>query len=411
MANYIKKKFKLCLPKNKKTPAKDEKPKDNSQQVDKISSKKSLPQSDNTSSSSQRLSDSMLDLNLAQQSGTSVKTLVQESGSSDNTQQFADLKRLMDSRFPGDSYQEAVKLKREDFGKIQQSFSEVHRVKKLLKRGESVCKVTIENVQGTGFVLFDNFILTNAHLFKDYVQDGNLQTGINVYALFNYDDPELYTDYKCFSVKNTFIEYSVHLDYAVLELNPEGQKHNQTTETEEIKIPPGLLVEFGPPPLNGETCIIGHPAGGVKKIDPTCIIEKEKRNQAVSDHLEPHRNSPFVLLSIQEMIRNQGIEDILSGGNKADMLTYNTFMYYGSSGSPVFDAHCRVVGLHTAGFSYRDNPPMSVIEFAQPLLTIYERLLTKINERGDEKLLRRIKEAAKGNTYLEKLSDEPMDTK
>lgn len=409
--NLNEREFKLCLPRNK-TNAKGKK----------------LQEKPCASNSSQRQCDSAPVVDTAQQRGTSVKTLLEKGDRDVNTeeiykilrQQFPRLKEWMEKRFPGDSYQETVNLKREHFGKIQQSFSEVHRVRELLELSKSVCKVVVENVcVGTGFVLFDNFILTNAHLFRGCVTEDkkHLQDGINVFALFNYDDPEPNTDYHCFAVKKTFIDFSLselklgdtELDYAVLELNPEGQKADRT-KTEEI--PPGLLNRFGPVPPDGEACIIGHPAGDLKKMDPTCIIEKENRGQAVDNHLEPYRNTCFIIQSISQVIRNQSIENILIGGNDADkVVTYNTFMYHGSSGSPVFDAHCRVFGLHTDGFVYGfPKPTESVIEFAQPLLTIFERLVTKLKESGNKELLKRVEEAKRNPDPEEEVKVEPMDT-
>lgn len=77
----------------------------------------------------------------------------------------------MESRFPGNSLQEAFNLGKENFGKIQESFSDIHKVKELLKLSKSVCLITGSSIkQGTGFVLFDNYVLTNAHLFEDWVQ-------------------------------------------------------------------------------------------------------------------------------------------------------------------------------------------------------------------------------------------------
>uniref|UniRef100_A0A8C3G4M4 Serine protease n=1 Tax=Cyclopterus lumpus TaxID=8103 RepID=A0A8C3G4M4_CYCLU len=265
--------------------------------------------------------------------------------------QFPSLKELMEKRFPGDSYQRALDLRKEDFGKIQQSFSEVHRVRELIEFGKSVCKVVVVNgSQGTGFVLFDNFILTNAHILKDCVEGRKLKQDIEVYAFFNYDVPEPHTNYNSYLVKRTLINYSQgELDYAILEIKPEDQMSKATP----AKVPPGLLDKFGPMPPNGEACIIGHPAGGLKKMDPTCIIEKEQREQAVQGHLHPYRDAPFILYSIAHLIGEQGIDDIMMGGNKADeVVTYHTFMYRGSSGSPVFDAGCRVFGLHTSGFVF-----------------------------------------------------------
>ncbi|KAM8898512.1 LOW QUALITY PROTEIN: serine protease FAM111A-like [Spinachia spinachia] len=154
-------------------------------------------------------------------------------------------------------FAEAFNLRRKDFGKIQHTFSEVHRVKEL---GKSVCKVTVENgPQGTGFVLFDNFILTNAHLFKGMIEEGKLRENID------YVKPEPHTDKHYFELAQRGICYRDDgLDYAVLEINNPNP------------VPPGLLKRFGPKPADGHGCIVGHPAGGLKNMDPICIIEKEE---------------------------------------------------------------------------------------------------------------------------------------
>lgn len=270
--------------------------------------------------------------------------------------QFPDLKKLMDSRFPGDSYQRALELRKEDFVKIQKSFSEVHRVRKLFKLGESVCKVIVEDSgEGTGFVLFDNFILTNAHLFKDCVEDGRLKSDTKVYALFNYEEPEPHMKYIFYPVKLKLIGWNPgELDYAILEIDPEGLKTfnpEGPTPTQQIEVPPGLLKVFGPMPSDGEACIVGHPAGRVKQMDPTCIIEKEQRQQAVLDQLSPYKDTVFNVMSLTRLLEDQGINKVMMGGKLVDkVVTYNTFMYHGASGSPVFDARCQVFGLHTAGF-------------------------------------------------------------
>ncbi|XP_033970233.1 protein FAM111B-like [Trematomus bernacchii] len=311
-------------------------------------------------------------------------------------------------RFPGDSYQETLDLRKEDFGKIQQSFSDVHRLRELITLGESVCKVVVKGVcTGTGFVLFDNYILTNAHLFDNCVEgEGNkkLKDGTEVYVLFNFEEQHI--NVKHFKLAHRYICYCHdELDYAILQLEPDGHKYNpETNEVTEENVPPGLLERFGPKPKSGEACIIGHPGGGVKKLDPISIIEIENRVKAVEDHLEPYKGTAFVVHIIDE-IKNQGIENILVGGNRAEKVTtYNTSMYHGSSGSPVFDAQCKVFGLHTSGYVY-DFPKdtKSVIEYAQPLLTIFAHFVSKLREHGEEERLKRVKEVAKGNSDLKKI--------
>ncbi|XP_076581354.1 serine protease FAM111A-like [Chaetodon auriga] len=422
--NLDQKKFKIRLPRRISERIKD------------MSSKRVNDEEQQKMNNLRQQSNTVLDV--VHQKAISVSQLVrpatEKSGSSQDAneiygilrQQFPALKELMESRFPNNSYQEVLNLRKEDFGKIQQSFSEVHRVRKLLKLGKSVCKVIVENVcQGTGFVLFDNLILTNAHLFEGCVEGERLKEGINVFALFNYEDPEPQVNYYRFQLAHRNICYNnVELDYLILELSPEGQIPNQTTQTTQLKVPPGLLKHFGPVPSNGEACIIGHPAGAVKKMDPTCIIEKEKRQQAVDDRLNQYKCDCFSVYSIMNAIKDRGIENIMMGGVDAEkVVTYNTFMYHGSSGSPVFDAKGQVFGLHTAGFYYElKNQTERVIEFAQPLLTIFEHFVNTLKEKKEVELLKRVKKEAKRNHYLKKVlstmaagtdegsnSDEPME--
>ncbi|XP_055369469.1 serine protease FAM111A-like isoform X1 [Betta splendens] len=389
------KEFKICLPLNKRE--NDEKGQE----------------SPGASSEAQHKRGPSAILEAAQQSGVSVKEVL-EKRSDYNTEevykilreQFPELKKQMQSRFTGDSFQKALTLRKENFGKIQQSFSEVHRVRKLLDLGRSVCNLVIENeCQGTGFVLFDNFILTNAHLFKKCVEGEKLPERINVFALFNYEEPEPQSKFYNFSCKKDLVDLDLDLDYAVLELNPDGRKHNLNSQKSKMTVPPGLLEIFGPVPQNGEACLIGHPRGGVKKMDPTCIIEKERREEAVLEHLNLYKDDPFVIKTIIKLISDQGIENIMMGGSKADdTATYNTFMYHGSSGSPVFDAHCHVFGLHSAGFTYEfTNNTHSVLEYAHPLLAIFENFVSKLRRKGDDKLLKRVEEKAKKNEYLRKV--------
>ncbi|XP_074479436.1 uncharacterized protein LOC141760478 [Sebastes fasciatus] len=349
---------------------------------------------------------------VVKQRGISVRAAMKEKDSkvSDEEiykelrQQFPSLKEWMESRFPADSYQKALDLKKEDFGNIQRLFSEVHR-EMILELGKSVCKVVVQNgATGTGFVLFDNFILTNARILKDCVEDEKLKPGINVYALFNYDDPEPDMNNYCFKAHRG-ICYSDELDYAILRLNLESQNPSTQTKETKVDLPPGLLKRFGKLPTTGEACLIGHPAGQVKIIDPTCIIEKENRQQTVDDDIPSYKDKRFVVHIINEL-KEQGIKSIMMGGYKADKVpTYNTFMYHGASGSPVFDEHGNVFGLHTGGFVYGfPSDTKSVIEYAQPVLTIFEHFVRMMKERENgQSLLKRVEEEAKGNSELEKV--------
>ncbi|XP_058479729.1 serine protease FAM111A-like [Solea solea] len=356
-------------------------------------------------------SDNLQETPGAHQKGVSV-IRAGERTNDDNTEeirqilcdQFPQLRALMEERVRQRPFEELLELKKENFGKIQQSFSKVHRVRELLKLSKSVCKIVVYDIcVGTGFVLFDDLILTNAHLF-DKVQPEN---DVQVFALFDFELPQPETDYCGFSCEKEFIDIDKELDYAVLKLCPRG-KRSKSQSKKSVEIPPGLLKKFGPVPENGEACIIGHPQGDIKKMDPTCIIEEEERIKEINEHVSQYKDNVFIIQSVEHELKNQGIENILKDGAEADKhVTCNTFMYHGSSGSPVFDQSCQVFGLHTAEFTYTwpKGSGESVIEYALPLLHIFNKFVSNLREKNNKTLLARITEEAKGNQHLKNVLD------
>ncbi|KAI3375874.1 hypothetical protein L3Q82_003761 [Scortum barcoo] len=150
-------------------------------------------------------------------------------------------------------------------------------------------------------------------------------------------------------------------------------------------------------PLSGNLCVIGFPSGQ-KEIEIVRIIEPWRRRQFVNDELQQVKDPSLVC----QILINQGIQDIMMDGKKADaVVTYKTSMYYGSSGSPVFNDHY-LIGLHTRGYDYGpEGDPMSLLEYAQPVLSIFEDFVIKFSKDGDYELLLRVKEVAKGNIHLE----------
>ena len=59
--------------------------------------------------------------------------------------------------------------------------------------------------------------------------------------------------------------------------------------------------------------------------------------------------------------------------------------------------------MHTTGYTYGfQNHEEYVLEFAQPLLTIFEHFVSTLKGSGNEARLKRVEEEAKGNSYLEK---------
>uniref|UniRef100_A0A4W5L4Q6 Serine protease n=1 Tax=Hucho hucho TaxID=62062 RepID=A0A4W5L4Q6_9TELE len=219
---------------------------------------------------------------------------------------------------------------RVEFGKKTQSFQEVKKVKRLIELSASVCQVRIGGTAtGTGFLLFDKFILTNAHVVQQiYEQISNmLQQSVTV--TFDFEDLDEKTQQ--IPVKSEVVaygkDYSGYVDFALLELR----------------------AELRSPCLQGGICIIGHPDGGVKKKDPCFIIQHGDREQAVEKHVTENKEL-FHVINNRFFQENWNVTHLL---RDTENITYDTCFFHGASGSPVFNEYCQLTAMHTGGYSYQ----------------------------------------------------------
>ncbi|XP_052370424.1 serine protease FAM111A-like isoform X2 [Oncorhynchus keta] len=295
--------------------------------------------------------------------------------------QFADLVKQMKKRYNKNKYSGVLSHLRGEFGKSTEGFSEVYTVKKLMELSDSVCMITVDGVgQGTGFLLFDHYILTNAHLFiKDQILnvDRNYQILTNVTATFKKENPDG-SDVTVIQVKPKVIDIqwgldtcSRYVDFAVLEL----QDGNTST---------GLLCRSSPDSKTGRVCLIGHPGGVVKQMDRTTIIERERRGEAFQR--ETGKNDRIDMLIKTSIDENEDKYDMLLKEGSTEV-TYDTCFFHGASGSPVFDESCQVIAMHTGGFPYICEGVKSVIEYAIPLYTILENFLINMKDRNNVEIL------------------------
>nr|XP_055054343.1 serine protease FAM111A-like [Misgurnus anguillicaudatus]XP_055054344.1 serine protease FAM111A-like [Misgurnus anguillicaudatus]XP_055054345.1 serine protease FAM111A-like [Misgurnus anguillicaudatus] len=255
---------------------------------------------------------------------------------------------------------ELKKLFEVEYGKSMKNFCEVSTMKELTKFSDSVC-VIVSNIsaKGTGFLLFDKFVLTNAHVVKDLrSQEGKLLG--NLQAVFNYEHVK--SKVECLPFKEDLAAYCYEkdgenglLDYALLELNID----------EDVKYPELLsYYKQTPPPRSGGIYIVGHPNCETKKMENCFIIETENRLQAINNHISENPICPYVPSRCWPYLHE-------------NQITYDSCFFHGSSGSPVFDEQCSLIGVHTGGFHYEDNSgeSRSVIEFCYSMQSIRKNIL------------------------------------
>ncbi|XP_067111106.1 serine protease FAM111A-like [Osmerus mordax] len=244
---------------------------------------------------------------------------------------------------------------------------------KLFKLSGSVCKINAAK-QGTGFLLFDGYIITNAHLLENdktwHTDDQILHCEVT--AIFENENTG--TDHVPLKIKPVIINLQCGFDYrkrridfVILEL----EDHNFNVN--------GLLCHYGPQPNSGGVCIIGHPDGKVKTMDSTIIIGYEKREETLIKKKGKLIDTYFLMNDAQK----NDADSIVS--QKNNIVTYHTCLFHGASGSPVFDDLCQVIGIHTGGLPYAKDK--SYIEYAIPLRTILENFLLKMTEGNKGEIL------------------------
>lgn len=281
---------------------------------------------------------------------------------------------------------------RAEYDKSVQSFLEVKKVKQLTKLSEHVCQIRVEgSARGTGFLLFDRFILTNAHVIGEF-QPFSMKLSKTFTAVFGYEDLEA-NETKCVPIKEQLVAYyygkdnmNRYLDFALLELKA----------TDEIANGPGLLSRYipGPHPNRGQICIVGHPGEGVKKMDPSFIIERDNLLEAADKHISENVN--FIHVMTQQSLAEKW-------ENHDNQIHYDSCFFHGSSGSPVFDEHCYLIGVHTGGYAYKGAKDQirSVVEYAYSMQPILESIITQAKKSERSDILKLLAEYKSLNLNLE----------
>ncbi|KAI7813721.1 putative protein FAM111A-like, partial [Triplophysa rosa] len=254
---------------------------------------------------------------------------------------------------------------KEEFAKSVQSFLEVKIVKMLAELSDAVCQIRVEGrPEGTGFLLFDRYVLTNAHVIEPFASCIQvdpyplIQLQKTVTTVFNFEDHqskqliEVSVNKEVFAVAKGRDSKGRHLDYALLEL-----EIDVTNNTKLLS-----FHSYSPPRAGSQICIVGHPGEGVKKVDPCFIIKRETTQDTIND--------PFHVIS-QQYLENMEVNQI----------PYDSCFFNGSSGSPVFDEHCYLIGIHTGGFS--DKEKGSILEYAYSLEAILEDIKIKVENKEE----------------------------
>ncbi len=285
--------------------------------------------------------------------------------------QFDDLLKTLKQRENLKNKSEVQKFFRAEYDKSVQSFSEVYKIKQLMRLSDSVCQIRVEgSARGTGFLLFDRFVLTNAHVVRDFLESPDKLSSTK-YLEAAFDFERLDSKVKLVPVNKRLAAYcfitdanNSRLDFALLELD----------DVDEITGRPGLLSRYvRDPPNRGGICIVGHPDGGIKKADPCFIVE----NLQEAEYKHVSENINFI-----QMITKRSLED--KWAVYENQINYNSCFFHGSSGSPVFNEDCYLIGVHTGGYVYpgERGKTRSVVEYAYSMQPILDMIRAQAKIKG-----------------------------
>ncbi|XP_077097879.1 serine protease FAM111A [Siphateles boraxobius] len=307
--------------------------------------------------------------------------------------QCEDLWKTVKQREKLKNNSEVQKFFREEYHKSAENFLEVKKVRELLRLSDSVCQIRVgESPAGTGFLLFDRFILTNAHV----IGECDIFSTKTFTAVFGYECLEA-KETKHIPVKQLKAYFhgkdasGRHLDYALLELD----------SVNEIAECPKLLDSYSPnPPNRGQICIVGHPGEGVKKMDPCIIIERDNRLEAANKHISENKH----LIHVMKEVCAEQKWDFLAYKNQ---FTYDTCFFHGSSGSPVFDEHCKLIGIHTGGYKYKKL--ISVMEYGFTMQPILDHIKAQAKIKGLHEIINKL-EAYSNKSNVSGAADQENQT-
>ncbi|KAA0717471.1 Protein FAM111A [Triplophysa tibetana] len=291
-----------------------------------------------------------------------------------------DMRSYLEQRSIGDTKVKVQNFFRAEYDKGVESFTEVKKVKEIMRLSNSVCQIRAEgSFRGTGFLLFDRFVLTNAHVIGDFDRVTR-KLSMTFTAVFGFEDLGQ-VGIKSIAVKehavachHGFDGKTCHLDFALLELD--------VADGEPLDFPELLAhYSYGRPPNRGGICIVGHPDGGVKKRDLCYIISREDQPDAVNKHISQNINYYHVITQ-ESRVQNWTTHE--------NQIMYNSCFFHGSSGSPVFDESCRLIGVHTGGYVYRGarGRNRSVMEYGFSIQPILESINNQAKDCGRVDILK-----------------------
>ena len=234
---------------------------------------------------------------------------------------------------------------------------------------ESIGVISCGRKVGTCWLVKDLFIITNYHVYVDFIEERIERENPNLpmtvsFDFFDPQNPQHVQTVEVDEEEEPEIQSS-HLDYIFLRL----QENEALTGR----------ARLGPIVRNrrlqeGLVTIVGHPAGR-EMLEETCVVVS---NYSWRTRIEQRREK-FRQMNPGHLQASPGLhlanERLLQSTERKERLPYDTSLFSGASGSPVFDLNGNIVAIHTQGYVLDvEGGNFSLMEFGIQFAAICEDL-------------------------------------
>jgi V8-like Glu-specific endopeptidase len=273
--------------------------------------------------------------------------------------------------------QKILNFARDDLSKNASTKKPAILFRRLCPYIKSIGRISCGEKAGTCWLVTDMLVITCHHVYMSFMEEREHTNNphLPIEVLFDYFEPgkpERIRKVEVDEERDPQLESS-HLDYKVLRLK----------ECEALKDREGL----GPIVRNrllqdGLVVIVGHP-GGSEMHEETCVVvsnhswreilkqrgEKCERRNEEFQHNADLQISPGVHMTNDDLLRSA------NRYQEQGCLPYDTTLFSGASGSPVFDLNGNIVAMHTHGYRLDvEGEKYSLMEFGVQFSAICENL-------------------------------------
>ena len=283
---------------------------------------------------------------------------------------------------------------RDDFSKNASTKIPAVLLQRVCSCMKSIGQISCGRQFGTCWLVEDTLIITNHHVYMLFNTERNSNPGLNlpITVSFEFFDPENLEYVRTVEVdeqQDPMIESS-HLDYKFLRLKADQALEGRRRLGEFVR---NRRLE------KGRVIIVGHPAGK-QMFQETCVIvrthswreifrkRREKFGQRFEEFRRVNEGRRRHHADLQHFAGvHMASEDFLRSRERCEsFLPYDTSLFSGTSGSPVFDVNGEIVAMHAQRYTLDfEGNQYSLMDFGVQFSAICEDL-----RRRNSNLLQRL---------------------